>query len=175
MENIIQIIKEEFEKINSRMDDIENKIDNLEDKFDNFEDELNTLSKNNLNKVLSSNFEKTKFDDYNIFCKIGKNFVDVDTELDIFKIIYKNNDIPIKVEGVRKFYYRYNNEWIPDTNAYHISNQLFSMFEDILMKINTLDRVNSNYDAFLSNQEHIFKLRNKQYRKSVIRKIQEFI
>ena len=162
MENKIDIIINEFIKLNSRLDNIENKINDI------------LLSSQSVNIHKSSNFEIIKFDDYSKFNKISKNFVCVDTELDIFKIIYKE-DIPIKLEGVRKYYYRYNNEWIPDTSAYHITSTLFTIFENILMKINTLERVNNNYDTYLSNQEHISKLRNKSYRKSIIRKIQELL
>ena len=70
--------------------------------------------------------------------------------------LYYNKKYPIKCLSKYKYQYFFNGTWINDYNAEIIIDILFTNFEKVFLRINTLD--NYDTDNFLNNQKFIYSL-----------------
>ena len=173
LEDILNISSKIFDNQNKILD----KISKLEERIihieNNIEISINSIKNENLKELKNELLDINKSDVIKALL-----YRDYRSVIYIFKFYYKNKNnknyvYPIKVIKKRTFEYYDNNKWNSDLYGYHSINVLCLNVQNLFMKYNNLDEFDT--EDFILNQEFIYKLSDKKYKKEIFKNIIEEI
>lgn len=173
--NELKILSSNFldniKKIDVKVDDVLTRIKKLEDKVEFIE---KYQHQSDIKKIKELKFELMNIPESEAIRAL--NYRDYRSVLYIFKMYYKNklnmkNMYPIRIKSTRSYEYYSNDEWIPDLYGKSIMNILCRNLENLFIKINNTDKIESDY--ILQNQEFIYKLSDDKFKSEVLNRIIE--
>jgi hypothetical protein len=177
--NILEEINKISSKIYESQELILNKLNSLEGRINIIEQKIESKSSNN--KTIIENLKELKREDLDIVQEeVLKALLyrDHRSIIYLFRHVYRNkmnetNIYPIKLSGKRSVEYYNNSKWNSDLYGHHSMNIICKNFENLFIKYNNLDNIDSN--NFMLNQDFIYKLSQEKYIKSIFKNIIEEI
>jgi hypothetical protein len=180
MAEVIELLKNISNKMETDNKLIFSKLENLENRINSLE--TKTL-KNNTQETIE-NLVEIKRDSLNSLSETdffnAIKYKDYRSVLYIFRIVYKNKFnlnyvYPLRISGKRSFEYYANKKWNPDTYGHHSMNAIITNIQDFFIKYNDIENPNIDQDNFFLYQEFISKLSKEKYRKDIFKHIIEEI